>query len=87
MIPQRQVKDGQTVLFDARTDALVEQEGMTLVKMLDGHGSFMAPDGTRFWVKHPYRWVSSETAAFLLGSTGPSFALATLNEVEDHYAY
>lgn len=87
MIPQRKVQDGQTVLFDARIDALTVQENKTLVKMLDGNGTFMTPEGTMFWVKHPYRWVTDADLAFVIGSREPSFRLATLNEVEDHYAY
>jgi hypothetical protein len=87
MIPQRVVKDGANILFDARKDALTKQKDKVLIKMLDGRGSIMTPEGVTFWVNHPYRWVSEKEAQFLLGSREPSFALATLDQVEDHYAY
>lgn len=86
---ERRIHDGQVVLFDAR-DVLDTKanKGKTLLKIINCGGSFITNEGTRFWQKHPFQWVTKEEAQELLGYTGrPTFVEANIAEVEDWYAY
>jgi hypothetical protein len=87
-IRERRVREGQQLVFDAR-DVLNTKlhEGEVLLKMVNGPISFTSPGGVRFWKRHPFQWVTGDDVDFLRYSTEPQFVEATVEDVEDYYAY
>lgn len=84
----RRLYDGKTLKFDYKD--LIDgrkQKNKTLLKMKRGPISFETSEGTKFWKDHPFQWVSNAEADELKGRTFPEFVVATVEQVEDYYAY
>lgn len=82
----RRVKDGNTVIFDAK-DLFQPHDEQTLLEMRGGPLSYETDGGVRFWQKHPYQWVAEEEVGLLLKSKAPEFRIATVDDLEDYYSY
>lgn len=84
---QRRVKDGNTIVFDAR-DVLDGRgkKDRVLLEMRNGPISYTTEEGVKFWRKHPFQWVSKDEAELLKNNKNPEFREVDKADVEDYYA-
>ena len=84
---ERRVKNGNTVVFDAR-DVLDGRgkKDKVLLEMRNGPISYTTEEGVKFWRKHPFQWVSEGEAELLKHSKNPEFREVDRADVEDYYA-